>query len=310
MASIPLFPGFCRLDIAHWPMIAAITGQFPPWSDFAFTSLFAWDTDGSCAIARLGANLVVRMKDYRRDEHFLTFLGQDAVAETVALLLAEARRQGLPAELRLVPEATAVADARLDGQFAVAADEANFDYVYAVADWARFDTPVLREHKRIMTRCRERAALAFRPLDLTDAACQSAIAGVFDRWAAQKPSLPDADRRHERAALQRIFCLAGHDRLEASGAFAGERLVGFSIWEGLPDGEWALFHFQKADRGYRGLSSWQAYELGTFLEARGYRLLNAEQDLGIASLRRFKESLGPCRMLRKFVISPRGTDTP
>jgi hypothetical protein len=302
MLPIPSFPQFRALAATDRSAIEAFSGRFPPYSDFGFTSLYAWDTDQSCAIAMLGDNLVLRLKDYAADGHFLTFLGQDRVIEAVRTLLDYAQREGLPAELRLVPEAVIQVDSRLPDHFAISEDRDNFDYIHAVEEWARFPNPWYREHRRRLARCQEQS-LECRSLDLGSPRCQDAVLGLFDRWREQKPALPGEDREHERSALRRVFDLAADSRLAACGLVDGEQLVGFSIWERLPDGDYGVAHFQKADRNYRGLSSWQANELGRRLLAAGCRLINYEQDLGISGLREFKRSLRPCQMLKKYVIA-------
>jgi hypothetical protein len=131
---------------------------------------------------------------------------------------------------------------------------------------------------------------------------------LFRRWAAQKPGLLVEEFQHELTALRRIFALAAEDQLSACGFYDGERLVAFSVWEGLRGGEYVLIHFQKADRAYSGLSSWQAHELGRLLLSRGFRLINFEQDLGIPGLREYKRSLQPSRYLRKYAIAD-GTES-
>ena len=254
----------------------------------------------------LGENLVVRFKDYGTDAHFFSILGQVAVVEAVAALLAHARREGLLLQLRLVPEAVIAADERVGRCFSVTADRDNFDYVYAVDAWAHFLHPGFREHRRLLARSRERADLDVRSFPPDDRVVQDAMVGLFHRWVAQKPALPGHDHVNELTALQRVFALAASGRLHACGFFDAERLVGFVIWEGLSGGEYAMLHFQKADRDYPGLSSWQNHAMGTLLEAKGYRLINGEQDLGIAGLRAHKRSLQPCRFLRKYVIAERG----
>ena len=303
MTPIPRYPAFRRLEIGDRLDIEAILECFLPYSDFGFTSLWAWDTDKSCAISMLGGNLVVRSKDYTSDVHSWSFIGQDAVVETARTLLAHARLEGLPGRLTLVPGVVIAADDRLPRLFSVAADRKNRDYVNAAEDWASFSKPGFREHLRRLNRCREQAALDFRLLDPGDPLCQDAILGLSHCWARQKSA--DDDHRDELTALHRFFALTGDDRLAACGFYDRERLAGFSLWEGLPGGEWAVIHFQKADRAYPGLSSWQAHEIGRLLLARGYRLINGQQDLGIAGLRSFKESLLPRGYLEKYVIAER-----
>jgi hypothetical protein len=305
--TIPSFPTFRRLERGDRPRIEALNGRFPPISDFGFVSLWAWDTKESCLISMLGNNLIFRLKNYTSDEHFLTVLGQDAVAEAAETLLSWARREGLVPELRLVPEAVIEADARLAARFAVTADPDNFDYVYRVHDWAHFSTSGFREHRRLVAKCREHADLDFRSFDPKAPLGQKAIFDLFNRWVEQKPASVRGDTEQERTALHRLIELTGDNTLAASGFFDGERLVGFSLWEGLPGSDFATIHFQKTDRDYRGLSSWQPHAMGQLLLESGYRHINGEQDLGIRGLRMHKRSFQPCQFLRKYVIAERGS---
>ncbi|MEA2585016.1 MAG: uncharacterized protein QOF33_3101 [Thermomicrobiales bacterium] len=312
MTPIPTFPQFRRLEIGDRPAIEAITRRAPPSSDFVFTSLWCWDTDETCVIALLDGNLVVRFKDYAADTHFYSFLGDHAIAETAQTLLAHASRQGLPAQLKLIPESVVAADDRLARRLSITDDRDNWDYVYAIVDWAVLPGGPHRKHRQQVARCRRQSALTFSLLDLRDVAVQAAIVDVSYRWAQQKPAAAGDDRRHELVALRRLFALAGHERLGACGLYKGRQLVGFSIWEVLPCQALAIAHFRKTDRSYDGLTTYLRHEESRLLLARGCRFMNIEQDLGLAGLRRAKLSLRTCGFVRKYVISERpgqGTDS-
>ncbi len=306
MRTIPTFPRFRRLERGDRPQIEAFCRRFPPFSDFGFVGLWAWDTDESCRISMLGNNLIFRLKDYTRDERFLTFLGRDAVADTAEALLAMARGEGLVPALRLIPETVIEADPRLSARFSVSADPDNFDYVYSVHDWAHFSTSGFRVHRKQVAKCRQHAHLEFRSFDPKDPLGQKAIFDLFDRWVEHKEASVRGDPKQERTALHRVIELAGDNTLAASGFFDGERLVGLSLWEGLPGSDVVTIHFQKTDRDYPGLSSWQPHAMGRLLLESGYRLINGEQDLGISGLRVHKQLLRPCQFLRKYAITERG----
>jgi len=232
MTTIPSFPTFRRLKRGDRSQIEEFCGRFSPFSDFGFVSLWAWDTDESCLISMLGNNLVFRLKDYTRDERFLTFLGQDAVAEAAEALLAMARRDDLIPELRLIPETVIEADPRLSTRFSVMADPDNFDYVFSVHDWAQFPTPRFRVHRKQVSKCRKHAHLDFRSFDPKGPPGEKAILDLFNRWVEQKEASVRGDTEQERTALHRIIELTGDNTLAASGFFDGERLVGFSFGRG------------------------------------------------------------------------------
>jgi hypothetical protein len=303
MHALPTFPRTRRLAITDRAAIEALTRCFLPYSDFLFTSLWAWDTEEACAIARLNGNLVVRFTDYAGGAPFYSLVGEGAVVESALTLLARARREGLAARLQLIPEVVIAADERLSSRLSVTPDRDQFDYVYALADWAGLTGEGFARHRRQVARCRRHGGLAFRSLDLRDRAVQRAVVGLFDRWAALKPNQDGVALEQERTALTRTFALADGGRLAAGGLVAGERLVAFSIWEGLPGSPYAVAHFRKTDRSLEGLAATLRHEESRLLLARGYRLMNVEQDLGIGGLRAYKESLRPVRFLRKFVVT-------
>lgn len=310
MPPIPTFPAFRPLSIGDRGAIEALTRGRLPYSDFGFTSLWCWAREESCAIALRRETLVVQLRDYVTDAPFLTFLGDDDPLGAVRDLQAFARAHGFPETLRLVPETAILADERLPRLYAVAPDPDNDDYLYAARDWADFAGAGFREHRRLLARCRERFPLAVHDLDLADVDCQQAIIALFDRWAAQKSDLTGMDRCHERSALQRTFALGRRPQLAAIGFHDGSNLVGFTIWETLTGSEHGVCHFQKSDRRYPGLSSWQAQEIGRRMLERGCAWINFEQDLGIPGLRCAKRSLRPQRLLRKFTIDPRRESVP
>ena len=303
--SIPAFPAFRGLRVDDRAAVETITGQFPPYSDVGFGSLWAWDTDQSLAISLLEGNLVIRFKAYGGDKQFYSFIGCHDVIGTTARLLDLTAQEGLPPRLRLVPRAVVDRDERIWERFVIAADRDNDDYVYESDAWAHFLHPGFREHRRKLARCRERHALEARDLDPRDPAAQQAMMALGRLWASQKTDLSLREREDERVAMRRIFDLAAEGRFSARGFVDGGRLVAFSLWESLPVADCAVVHFQKADRTYRGLSSWQAQDLGRRVSDAGYRWINFEQDLGIPGLREFKRALQPCRFLRKYTISAR-----
>ena len=253
MATIPTFPAFRRLDLSDRPVIEAITRRFPPYSDFSFTSLWAWDTDETCALSLLNGNLVVRLKDYAADDHFFSFLGCNRVVDTARTLLRHALDLGLPATLRLVPEATVIADDRLQKWLSVEDDPDNADYVCSVPDWAALAGGAFRNHRRAAARCRRCLSPKFERLDLGDPAIQSNDRRpVPSLGGSSRPPPNSRDSRHEFAALQRLLALPASHRPQACGLLCGDRLVGFSISEGILGSPYAIAHFRKTDREIEG----------------------------------------------------------
>jgi hypothetical protein len=203
----------------------------------------------------------------------------------------------------MIPEIAISAENRWPASLRVEPDPANHDYVLSIEEWTDLLGGRHRKHRQTIRALQRHGRFEVRRLDLWDGDDQRTMLDLFARWVAQCPPAAGEERRHELAALRRLFSLGADDRLTACGLYDGERLVGFSIWEGVPGGEYTVHHFRKTDRAYDGLSTYLRHVESQLLHAQGYRFANIEQDLGIERLRRYKRSLRPCRLQHKYRIA-------
>jgi hypothetical protein len=288
-----------ELRLADKAAIDAIVRAHPPYSDFTFINLWAWDA-GDTAVALHGGNLVVRFADYLSGEPFYMFLGSAHPNETASVLLRLSEREGLQVKLGLIPECVA---AQLDRKaFAVCKREDHSDYVLdlqALADCA--GRKWHRQRNFIHRFGRETPNARFEILDLMSVPARRAILGLFEEWR-QKQDSEERDSDHERAALER--CIGNFaPELVAGGISIADRLIAFSIVELAPK-PYAINHFEKADRwSYTGVLQNLQWHMALALRERGFRYLNIEQDLGLAGLRKSKQARRPTAFLNKFDVA-------
>lgn len=55
---IPQFPNFKKAEVADRGAVEAHTHKYDPYSDFNFTSLWAWDTSGERMISGLNSDSI------------------------------------------------------------------------------------------------------------------------------------------------------------------------------------------------------------------------------------------------------------
>jgi hypothetical protein len=242
------------------------------------------------------------MKEYDTEDCFLTLIGTRRIIRTVACLLSFAASTGLPSELRLVPDITVRSAPELARWFTVRNDPSAYDYVYRAADMATLPGTDYEDLRHRIHRFARASAIELRQLGLQDPYTQLLLLDLFDRWADQKGVAGEEPAHNERAALERYFDLAGDPRHLALVLCNGSgRPCAFAIVEllgnGLADG-----HFAKADRSVPGCADMLRQQIGAFLQERGVRYLNAEQDLGLPALRAAKLAWRPCCFLRKFTV--------
>ncbi len=291
---IPTFPEFKPLEPTDRAAVEAVVHTFPPYSDFSFTNLYAWDAQ----VSSLHGNLAVRLTDYVSGAPFFSFIGRHRLAETAIQLLDLAKAQCRSALLRLVPESAAqeLAEAGFD----LTADEAATDYVFAIEHIAGMHEWTGHSVRR---RIRQFAArhpdytVRHAPLNNIDA---DEFRALFALWAARKGyASPQTSR--EFPAFER-FLRSADPRIETVGLYVDARLVGFSSFELMPGGT-AIVHFSKADNSFHGgVCNVLFWEEAKLLRARSVTHYNWGPDLGLQSLRLSKKKYKPCQFLKAFTV--------
>lgn len=242
---------------------------------------------------RVGDAVLYRLSDYMTDEPYYTVLGRSSTRDAVADL---AHEFGGEVELRCVPAESAEALSGWDAVIDCLEDPDNHDYILDAGELADLPPgPLRRKHRALL---RRHPDLAVQQLDRRRSRDRENMYGLFRRWVAQTNA---ADWRKEFLALRRALHLGG-PRLICLGVFDGPNLVAYSVNGPVIDGYYQGF-FGKVDRSYPGLGIHLEHVTATHMRDRhAARLLNLQPDSGIPGLRRYKQSLGPCAMLKKYTV--------
>jgi hypothetical protein len=296
---IPTFPSFKRVELADRVAVEAHTSRFQPYSDFNFTSLWAWDLRGERLLSELNGNLVVRFTDYHTNDPFLSFLGRSAAADTARRLAAYSSSIGLRAELRLVPDISVSSI----GGISAEEDRDHFDYLYSTTQHVSLAGPRFKRARNFVRRfSREHVGYVFRAMDLNDASIRALISGLWQTWEAARRASADAGIGQERHAIERLLESARSHPLGSTGIFHGDSLLAFSIDEVLPN-KYCTCHFWKADTRHPGIYDYLFHLKARLLRDAGIEALNCEQDLGVAGIRKWKLSYRPVGFLKKYIVS-------
>lgn len=300
-ATIPQFPDFKKIEVNDREGVEAHTHRFEPYSDFNFTSLWAWDTSNERQISELNGNLVVRFTDYSTHEAFFSFLGDKEIEHTARTLIDHAKEIGLAAELRLMPEVS-VAAIR-SSVLRVAEDPNNFDYIYSVPKLAALHgTEYMSKRSKVNKFSRENPSAKVEVIDLADVDAQKDVMNVVAVWERNKiDNNKTYEVEHERSAIQRLCQTADSHHLVVLGIFSEDVMLAFSVEEQLPN-QYAISHFWKADTASIGIYDYLKREKAKHLETLGVEYLNFEQDLGSESLRANKMGYRPQLFLKKYVV--------
>lgn len=270
---IPLFPDFKPLELSDRVAIEAASQDLSPYSDFNFTNLYAWDTQGAMRLSRLHGNIVIQFLDYLSETPFFTFLGCHRVAETAQALLSLATSRFKSAALRLIPEE--VAQMLIAHGFSVIPDHAANDYIYSVDHLANMHEwqgrgKRSRSHIRKFAESYPHYEIRHQPLAHIHAVQYRSL---HINWANRK-GIFAPNSSNEYRAFERF--LQSPSNAEIVSLFVADKLVGFTSFE-LMRNNFAMIHFSKTDNTvHSGVCDVLYWEEAKILKTKGIQHYNWE----------------------------------
>ena len=295
---IPQFPTFKAVTLEDREDVEKFADRYPHYSDFNFSSLYAWDTGHTRALSILHENLVVRFTDYATEEPFLSFLGGNRVDDTAEELFAYAAANFLPPVLKMVPE---ISVHEMGNSFSVVPDEKHFDYVYLTERIASLSGVQYKSKRHHVERfLRNYPSARFEMLSLTDESVQRMMMNVVKTW----DTIQHDDDPHEQEAIQRFFDMAAQRPFLVGAIFVEDMLSAFTIDE-IVVRQYAVSHFLKATNIYPGDRDFLNREMARYLNAHSVTYWNWEQNLDVPNLRMWKNSYRPSDLLKKFTVTKR-----
>lgn len=296
---LPQFPQFKKLELSDREDIEKITSQFPPYSDFNFTSMWCWDVDGNFRISQLNGNLVVRFADYVTGEFFYSFIGAIEVSKTAEELLRYSNNNGLKVYLKLIPGH--VTNLINGGIFHVEEDRDNFDYICDVQELMLLRGTKYESHRNHVKVFTGKFNPVLLEIDVYNKDIQRQLVNVFESWLIEK-GISTSEMDYERRAFARYLNYHSDSQKMNLGVFVNDELVAFWLVE-LCSGGYAVSHFEKAKgKRYKGIYCFLKNIGSELLFSKGVYSLNLEQDLGISGLRENKEGYRPREYLKKSIV--------
>ena len=293
-----------NVGLADKGILESFVACFPPYSDFNFTSLWAWDISDKRKVSVLHENLVVEFTDYGTGNSFYSVLGTNQIANTVATVIEHSLLVGLPNSIQLVPRS--VAELLDQSNFVVEEDRDNFDYIYSVSVLSSYDGSHL-QGKRYKARKFERRnpQVSLKILDYRFEQSWNLIFDLIGRWQQNKiDSQKECDVDHERLAISRLSKVKDFEGMKLLALCSADECFGFMVLEILPQ-NFAICHFWKCDDRYAGVYDYLINQVAKLLLSLGIEHFNFEQDLGLQNLRAAKLGYRPVKFLKKYRVSLR-----
>lgn len=167
-------------------------------------------------------------------------------------------------------------------------DRNAFDYLYATSDLAAYDGPNFRKQRNNVSNYL-RTSTPFYSSDIA-AHIEKCREFTLKHYAGTDVVQP---------TLKILDCI---DEFGLKGGIVwnGSEVQAYNIYEQVT-GDTALSHVELTDNSYRGVHAYMIREMSKSMDAE---FINKEDDMGLAGLRRFKETYNPCTLLVKYSACP------
>ncbi len=203
-------------------------------------------------------------------------------------------------EFRYVPQdwLDAVGRGEAEKYFAVKEEDGFHDYIYERAALVSLDGRRYAKKRNLVSQF-EKACGPSAVVGEMKGACLKNCLDLFDHWEKSRGEAMDI-KKCERKAIANA--LNHFKELEMSGVAVeiSGRLAGFAFGSRLSDGTWTL-NFEKADISFKGLYQFLDREAARAVPA-AYSFIDKENDLGLAGLKKAKESYFPSRLVKSYTL--------
>lgn len=168
--------------------------------------------------------------------------------------------------------------------FKVKEDRNSFDYIFRNSDLARYEGKEYRKQRNNMANYLKTCDPVYtEDLESHIEECKAFTLNNYNKNDIIEPTFRILDNL---------------DKFNFHGGivFNGKNIQAFCVYEKICD-DTVLSHVELTDNSHRGVHAYMISEMSKRIQEE---YINKEDDMGLAGLRRFKESYNPCRMLKKY----------
>ncbi len=296
---------FKRIELGDRERITALLARHPqPLSDYTFGSLVAWSPVYRYRFAFPEAETLLISSWSGRGS--LPTLLQPVGAFSHALqaeLLTRARSLATSLRIEAVSEEFVEHHAAFVAHFDVVPQRDCANYVYAAHDLAELHGRRYAGKRNLIAQASRLYTLTAEPLDQTRA---EACLEIGEDIARKRTCRGAVTLEQETQALATALRSFGPLGLQGVLVRIAGRPAAFSIFDRLSPSA-AVVLFERARRSDKGLYQVVNQETARVIAASGFTIINREEDLGDAGLRRAKLSYHPVSLEMKHTLTLRGS---
>ena len=268
-----------------------------PSADYNFGNMFIWDAHYRQLVCQFGDRTLTKVK--YGEPAFVYPIGCGPLRPAIEALREYAACKGWPFRLYGVTEThRALLEELYPGRFSFTEDPSYADYIYEAEKLATYAGKALHGKKNHCNRFEAEHDWSFVPL--TRELIPACLA-MLESWTQDNAERLDGSIVYEHEAIECAFTHYEALGLEGGVLFADGQLLGFSFGE-MASPDTFDTHVEKAAADVNGAYPMVCREMARMLLAKhpDLRYVNREDDMGLESLRRSKESYKPLYLLKKY----------
>ena len=269
-----------------------------PSADFNFGNMFIWDEHYRQLVCDLGDRTLTKVR-LHGEPAFVYPVGCGPLRPAIESVREYAAAKGYPFLLRGITERhKALLEQEFPGCFCFCEEEKYADYIYEAEKLATYAGKALHGKKNHCNRFEAEHEWRFEPLSR---ALIPACEAMLTEWTDDNAERLDDSIVYEHDAIERAFRHYEELSLEGGVLFAEGKVLGFTFGE-MTSSDTFDVHVEKAAADVNGAYPMVCRELTRMLLQNhpGLKWINREEDLGLESLRRSKQSYKPAFLLKKY----------
>lgn len=190
---------------------------------------------------------------------------------------------------------------KMNNSFEIIEDENNRDYLLDTDKISKMSGKKLHHKRKLLHHFIKKHAYTVQIQPLTAETVRKDLMQVFFQWEKERDKTR-TETRNELTAFRRLLRAWRHFSVKVLTISVDGSICGFTIFEHVrPD--YAVSAFQKGAVSKKGIYEVLNWEMAKYLNIKGCKYINIEQDLGISGLRRAKQDYNPT-YFKKYIIKP------
>ena len=270
--------------------------------EYSFTTLYIWREACDVCFTIYKDALIIKKKDFEGRYYFMQPLGYSSenLKEIIDMLMVYKTENDMEylfkdLEEEFMEEIRNIYDDVKD--ICIEEDRDNFDYLYESEKLIKLSGKKLHGKKNHYNSFVKN--YDYEVKDIEDAEVIKDVIIAAEKW--YEANNDDYMLKCELQGIKDILKNMKIINTKGIAVYVDDKIVAFSLGEKLND-DLAVIHIEKADVNYSGVYSFinKAFVDRNFNDVK---IINREQDLGIAGLRKSKLSYHPFKLEKKYIFS-------